>query len=156
MIKATLHFIGIKSFYHNNMNPNIRFQTKHTEVSVFKIEEPLPSTIALVDKIISDKTVYCCKVGEQNIEVCEGDYIVIGQKSIYLNGECKLVESVEAMTEAMLHECVEAWDERDEEYVDIVESFMPEVMAEEPSDEELKKIEAQLANGILFPEEDEF
>lgn len=139
------------------MNPNIRFQLRHKEVSVFKLDTSVKQLFHYeICHEVNGKLIYCCTIGSKSVELCEGDYIVIYNVPIYLNGVSKYVEHVQAMTKEMLEQEIECWDEFTEEYTTIDEAFEPVVEeVDEPSDEELKKIELQL-DAILFPIEEEF
>lgn len=132
------------------MNQNVRFQTLNTEVSVFKLEvdKPQPfhfykSHTITIDGV--ETVVYACEIGEKTVDCCHGDYIVIGTNTIYRNGECKIIEDIRVMTEEVLIKRIQAFDELQEEFVNIEDVFNETAdYDKEPTDEDLQLIGAEL------------
>ncbi|HPQ80090.1 MAG TPA: hypothetical protein PLG47_06520 [Candidatus Dojkabacteria bacterium] len=132
------------------MNQNIRFQTLNQEVSVFKLDvsKPQPFNFYKSYTVTKDnKTVqlWACEIGNITVDVVDGDYIIIGKKVIYLDGEVKYVDYVQPVNKDALVRLIQAYDELQEEYVDIFLVFNEEINYDrEPMPEEIQAIDAEV------------
>ena len=137
------------------MNQNIRFQTLNQEVSVFKLDvSKQPGSVELPFNFYKSYTVtrdniethvWACEIGDKIVDCISGDYIVIGKNTIYYEGQCKIIEDVRVMTKDVLTKFIQAYDELQEEYVDITQVFDEEINYDrEPMPEEIQAIDAEV------------
>ena len=140
---------------------NISFSKNGEVVSIFKLDitqnmpfhfEPAHTVVTtdILGKPV-EKIVYGCEIGSFTIDVCNGDFIVIGKKGLYLNGMMKEVEYVEAHTQSSIQKNFGAYDELEQRYVDdILTVFDNEIIDEEPSYNEIKLIEDNELEELIF------
>lgn len=143
------------------MNQNIIFEKNAEVVSIFKLDitKKLPfhyeiahtvTTTDILGKPV-EKVVYGCEIGSITVDVCDGDFIVIGKKPLYLNGMMKETDYVEVHTASSIQKNFGAYNELDELYVvDILDVFDEEEDEEEPTIKDIERIENNELQKVIW------
>lgn len=139
------------------MNQNIRFSRNQEEVSIFQLDvhvnQPFKvehvSTINSVDNLGKPvvREVYECTFDLYSLDVCDGDFIVIGSRPAYHNGKMVMAQYVEAHTLDSIKKNFSAYDEYGQNYLDdITDAFVD--IDREPSDDEILEVDQELEKII--------
>lgn len=139
------------------MNQNIRFSRNQEEVSIFQLDvhvnQPFKvehvSTINSVDNLGKPvvREVYECTFDLCSIDVCDGDFIVMGSRPVYHNGKMALRPYVEVHTLESIQKNFTAYDEYEQEYLDDIVDVFSDVN-KEPSVDEVLEVDRELEKII--------
>lgn len=139
------------------MNQNIRFSRNEEEVSILKLDahtkQPFKvehvSTINTVDQLGKPITreVYECTFDLYSVDVCDGDFIVIGSRPVYHNGKMVMAQYVEAHTLDSIKKNFSAYDEYEQNYLDNIADAFVDIDIE-PSDDEILEVDQELEKII--------
>lgn len=142
------------------MNHNIVFERNAEVVSIFKLDitkkQPFhfeQSHTVVTSDILGkpvEKVVYGCEIGTVTIDVCDGDFIVIGKRLLYLNGMMKEFEYVEGHTAHSIQKNFGAYNEWIKDYVADILTVFTEDEDIEPSVAELKYIEDNELEKLMY------
>jgi len=135
------------------MNHNCIFSKKEQPVEIFQfdVSKNMPFSFEKVSEIhttdILDRpvtrVVYECHFDSGTVEICDKDYIVIGSRKYYHNGEMRISHHLEAHTKESIKEDFLTYDEYEEEYLDDIFDAFKDV-PDEPSMKDILEIEKDI------------